>query len=426
MSIFTVLLPDIGEGVVEGEVIKWLKNVGDALAQDEPVVQIMTDKATVELPAVKPGKLAKQHIAEGKIAEKDKPLYDIELAAGVSAPQDSHGHKEAPKQEAQVSEKPQATKATASAPVLSATGKALATPATRKLARDLGIDINQVPGTGKGGRVTKEDLEGFLSGESDSAPVSSEARSGNLPAVTMSKTPVFVYEGDERIPLRGLRKVIAERLVESKTIVPHFAYFEEVDMTELKKLRNELKPLAEEAGAKLTYLPFFMKALTLAIKKFPIINSSIDLGTNEIVVHKKIHIGMATATKDGLIVPVIRDADQKSLIQLANDSQGIAQKTRDGKASSDELKGSTISITNIGSIGGLGATPIINYPEACILGMYKIQDRPVVRDGQIVIRSMMNISFCFDHRIVDGANGAEFCNYFIGLLNNPGRLILGS
>jgi pyruvate dehydrogenase E2 component (dihydrolipoamide acetyltransferase) len=426
MSIYTVLLPDIGEGVVEGEVIKWLKNVGDTLAQDEPVVQVMTDKATVELPAVKPGKLAKQHIAEGKIAEKDKPLYDIELAAGVSAPQDSHGHKETPKQETKVSEKPEAAKTTTSAPVLSATGKALATPATRKLARDMGININEVPGSGKGGRVTKEDLETFAGGESDSTPVISEARSGNLPTVAMSKTPVFVYEGDERIPLRGLRKVIAERLVESKTIVPHFAYFEEVDMTELMKMRGELKPLAEEAGVKLTYLPFFMKALSMAIKKFPVVNSSIDLATNEVVIHKKIHIGMATATKDGLIVPVIRDADQKSLVQLAADTQLIAQKTRDGKASSDELKGSTISITNIGSIGGLGATPIINYPEACILGMYKMQERPVVRDGQIVIRTMMNISFCFDHRIIDGANGAEFCNYFISLLNNPGRLILGA
>lgn len=420
MNIFTVLLPDIGEGVVEGEVVKWLKQVGEPLKQDEPVVQIMTDKATVELPAVKPGILAKQYIAEGKIAEKDKPLYDIELAAG-SQPAPAAAKTDLPK--ASTATAAAATTTPQPAPAVSSSvnsEKALATPATRKLARDLGIDINTIAGSGKGGRVTREDLQ---------KPQASAPATANLgsvpPPVPMSKTPVFQYEGDERIPLRGLRKVIAERLVESKTIVPHFAYFDEIDMTELMRLRSELKPLAEEAGVKLTYLPFFMKALSVAIRKFPAVNSSIDLSTNEIVIHHKIHIGMATATKDGLIVPVLKDADQKSILALAEQTQILASKTREGKAQSDELKGSTISITNIGSIGGLGATPIINYPECCILGMYKLQDRAVVRDGAIVIRPMMNISFCFDHRIVDGANAAEFVNYFISLLTKPGRLILG-
>lgn len=420
MSIFTVLLPDIGEGVVEGEVVKWLKNVGDELAQDELVVQVMTDKATVELPAVKPGKLATQHIKEGDIAYKDKPLYDIEVEGEVAQEAPKAAKKEAPKEEKSKAAPAKAAKTAPSAPARKDGEKALATPATRKVARDLGIDINDVPGSGKGGRVTAEDVKSFASGGSNAQA------SGNTPVVAMSSTPVFEYEGDERIPLRGLRKKIAERLVESKTVVPHFAYFDEIDMSNLVAMRKELKPLAEDMGAKLTYLPFFMKALTMTVKKFPMANSSIDLGTNEIVVHKKIHVGMATATDNGLIVPVIHDADQKSIVELARGTQELAQRTRDGSASSDELKGSTISITNIGSIGGLGATPIINYPECCILGIYKMQDRPVVRDGEIVIRPMMNISFCFDHRIVDGSNAAEFSNYFISLLEDPRKLLLGA
>jgi pyruvate dehydrogenase E2 component (dihydrolipoamide acetyltransferase) len=239
-------------------------------------------------------------------------------------------------------------------------------------------------------------------------------------------TPVHEYEGDERIPLRGIRKIIAERMVESKHIVPHFAYFDEVDLSELVNLRKELKSEAAEQGVKLTYLPFFLKAISLAIPKFPAVNASLDLGTQEVVYHQVQHIGMAVATENGLLVPVVRDVAQKSILQIAQEVEDLANRTREGTIKSEELKGSTITVSNIGSIGGLFATPIINYPEVAILGMTRLQERAVVRKSQIVVRHMMNLAWCFDHRIVDGAVGAHFSNEVIRYLENPSRMLLGT
>lgn len=414
-EILTVNLPDIGEGVVEGEVIAWLKAVGDDLAQDEPVVQVMTDKATVELPAVKPGKLAKQHVQVGVLAIKDKPLYDIEVSGSAKG--------EAPSKK---EEKP-AAKATpekveqpvpASKPQPPATGqKALASPSTRHYAREKGVNIHEVSATGKGGRVTRDDIDRHLAGGSSSMPIFGSAR---------TSTPVFNFADDERVPLRGIRKIIAERMVESKHTIPHFAYFDEVDLTELVALRKELKEEAAAMGSKLTYLPFFVKAFSLAIPKFPQVNASLDLSTQEVVYHKVQHVGMAVATDNGLVVPVLRDVNKKSILELCVEIEDLAERTRNGQIKSEELKGSTITISNIGSIGGLFATPIINYPEVAILGMTRLQERAVVRQGQIVVRHMMNLAWCFDHRIVDGAVAAQFSNEIIRFLENPSRMLLGS
>ncbi|MCJ8345499.1 2-oxo acid dehydrogenase subunit E2 [bacterium] len=414
----TVCLPDIGEGVVEGEVVEWLKNIGDTVEQDEPVVQVMTDKASVELPAVHPGILIKQFIATGDIAMKDKPLYDLEVADGVGS------LKSDKKEEKAVEAAPEKTKedskkACPLAKTVKTSGeKSLATPASRKVARDLGVDINLVAGSGKGGRVTKEDIENYKNTGSSSVPIFSSQR--------VASTPVHNLEGDERTPLKGLRKIIADRMVESKSIVPHFAYFDEVDLTKLVKLRSELKEDAKAMGIKLTYMPFFIKAISLALEKFENVNASIDLSTNELVVHKVHNVGMAVATDKGLIVPVIKDVANKSILELAKDVSTLAQKTRDGKITTGDLQGSTITVSNIGSVGGLFATPIINYPEVAILGMTKLQERAVVRDHEIVIRSMMNLAWCFDHRVVDGSVAAHFSNEVIALLENPNMILLRS
>tara|TARA_Y100000589_G_scaffold42337_1_gene35519 strand:- start:5217 stop:6494 length:1278 start_codon:yes stop_codon:yes gene_type:complete len=422
-DIFTVNLPDIGEGVVEGEVVEWLKKEGDVLAQDEPVVQVMTDKATVELPAVYPGVLSKQYISVGSIAVKDKPLYDITLDESVEAKGAKPAEAKKPDEEIETAsaaeEAPQALKEAAQPAISRPTGqKALATPATRHYARSKNVDINLVPGSGKGGRVTKADIDVFLSGGS----------SGPVPifAGPNVSTPVHNLEGDERVPLKGVRKIIAERMVESKHIVPHFAYFDEVDLTQLVKLRKKLKADAADRGTKLTYLPFFVKAISNALLSYPQANSSIDLSTQEIVYHKVHNFGIAVATENGLIVPVVRDVRSKTLMELADEINDLATRTKEGKAKPEELKGSTITISNIGAIGGLFVTPIINYPEVAILGMTKLQERPVVRNGEIVVRSMMNLAWCFDHRVVDGAVSAEFSNEIIRYLESPGRLLLDS
>lgn len=410
----TVCLPDIGEGVVEGEVVEWLKNVGDTVEQDEPIVQVMTDKASVELPAVHPGVLSKQYIVEGDIAIKDKALYDLAVSDDVTT-KETKSPEEKPAEK--IEEKAQVT-TTSIAPAKTTGEKSLATPATRKVARDLGVDINLVAGSGKGGRVTKEDVQNYKNTGSSSVPIFSSQR--------VASTPVHDLEGDERVQLKGLRKIIADRMVESKSIVPHFAYFDEVDLTKLVDLRGQLKQDALDLGIKLTYMPFFIKAVSLALTKFEAVNSSLDLSTNELVIHKVHNVGMAVATDKGLIVPVIKDVANKSILEIAQEVNTLAQKTRDGKITTNELKGSTITVSNIGSVGGLFATPIINYPEVAILGMTKLQERAVVRDHEIVIRSMMNLSWCFDHRVVDGSVAAHFSNEVIALLENPNMILLRS
>jgi len=252
-----------------------------------------------------------------------------------------------------------------------------------------------------------------------------------LPASTPAKPYVFpplpaAPEGavEERVPIRGLRKRIAEKMTRSKQIIPHFSYVDEVEMTDVIRLREQMKPACEAKGIKLTYLPFVIQALIPALKKFPFLNASLDDQKNEIVVKRYYHIGIATNTNDGLTVTVLHDADRKSILEIASDLQGLTARAREGKSTMADVTGSTFTITSAGSIGGLMAMPIINHPEVAILGVFKLQERPVVRDGQIVIRSMMNLSLSLDHRVVDGAVAAEFMNELIGNLQQPGRTLL--
>jgi pyruvate dehydrogenase E2 component (dihydrolipoamide acetyltransferase) len=418
-------LPDIGEGVVEGEVVKWLVAEGADVEEDQPIVEIMTDKATVEIPSPKTGKIMKLFWQEGQVCPVGQPLVLIaaeggaamapaQLAPAVAAVDANPGAKA----------EPQATStASLAAPALQAQAapsngqKALAAPATRKLARDLGIDIQQVGGSGPHGRVTKEDVNTAPAGGQPQATASTtQAKPQAAPLVTSGAV--------ERIPLRGLRKKIAEKMVLSAFTAPHVTTFDEVDMTALVELRKRMKPKAEERGVKLSYMPFIMKAVIAALRKFPLFNASLDDATHEIVVKRDIHLGFAAATDNGLMVPVIKHADQKSLLAIARDMGEIAARTRDGKASLDELTGSTFTISNVGSIGGLFATPIINHPEVAILGVNKIQRRPMERDGQIVLRDMMYLGLSFDHRVNDGSEAVQFLNTVIGYLQDPETLLM--
>lgn len=357
-DIYTVNLPDIGEGVVEGEVIQWLKNIGDPITQDEPVVIVMTDKATVELPAPKPGRLAKQYFSPGEKATLHKPLYDIELSAEVK--------------------------------------KALATPAMRRIAKEQGIDLNQVAGTGKEGRVTSQDLE----------------------------KPRGAHTGSEE-PLIGIRKLMAEKMAESKRTIPHFSYFQEVDVTRLVQMRENFKKKAASEGIQVTYIPFFIKALSLTIQKFPIMNSMVDMAAKKVLFHENHNIGIAMSTDLGLIVPVVKEAQKMSLEETIRAFEEIKAHASSNKLQPKDMKEATITISNFGAFGngGLWATPIINFPEVAILAVNKIQKRPHVKGDQLEVCDMLNLSWTFDHRIIDGSLAAQISHHFANLIHNPAGLL---
>lgn len=435
---FDFRLPDIGEGVVDGELVAWRVKPGDEVAEDQAMFEVMTDKATVEIPSPRRGRIVATFGKEGEVLKVGDVVVTIEMAPGQTAPI-MHGHgtsapsaKPASPEASCVSTQlagslpaslPQPevpTEVPASLPeeyqVTTPSGRVLATPATRKLARDLGVDIQRVPGTGPSGRVTKADVQAFLEPKVASQPAI--ALAATAPAV--AATPLL----EERIALRGLRKKISEKMVQSKFTAPHFTYMDELDATKLIAMRSDARKAAETQGAKLTYLPFIMKAVVAALKKFPLLNASLDDARGEIVVKKYYHLGIAVAGENGLIVPVIKDVDKKSLVQLAREVAEVAERARVGRNHPDELKGGTFTISSIGSVGGLFATPIINHPEVGILAVMKIKERPVVKDGQIAIGQVMNLALSFDHRVVDGSVGADFTNEVIRYLENPSTLMI--
>lgn len=429
-------LPDIGEGIHEGEVVKWLVKEGDVVKEDQPIVQVMTDKATVEIPAPAGGRIAKIHAAEGKVALVGSVLVTIDTAGGAApkaapapaAPANGPIHAAAgpahkPGIDTMISREVVRAVAEAQAAVAApvarkVNGKVLAAPATRKLAREMGIDIGTVAGSGPNGRVLKDDLKRLVS--SPTRVMSVPAAAAPAPA----PVPVASAATDERIPLRGLRKLIAENMHRSKSTAAHYTYVEEVDVTELVALRASAKKTAESRGARLTYLPFIIKAVVAGLKEFPYVNASLDDAAGEIILRKSYHIGVAAATDEGLMVPVVKDCDRKTVLQLARELDDLANRTRAKRATREELKGSTFTITSLGSMGGLFATPVINWPEVAVMGVHKIAKRPWVVNDQIVIRDIMLLSLSLDHRVVDGAVGAQFMNRVVELLQNPGLLLL--
>ncbi len=418
---FEFKLPDIGEGVVEGEIVRWIVKEGESVREDQPIVEVMTDKATVEITSPKSGVIEKIPNKEGSVVPVGGVLCVIGEGKGAPKKEAAPAAAPAPAR----AERPGAPKAEPAAPASAppptaspnrGNGLVLATPATRKMAREMGVDIRAVQGTGPHGRITRDDVKRSTDG-GKAAPAPARPAAAPAPAAAGA---------EERVALRGLRKRIAEAMVKSKFTAPHFTYIEEVDVTELVTLREEAKAIAQAKGVKLTYLPFVVKALIQGLRQFPMMNASLDEAKGEIVLKRYYHIGIATHTTNGLLVPVVRDADKKTILAIASEISDLSERARGGKATSDELRGSTFTITSTGNVGGVLATPIINHPEVAIMGVHVIKDRPAVRNGQIVARKMMNLSLSFDHRVIDGQIGAEFTNVVKQYLEEPKLLLLES
>lgn len=415
-------LPDVGEGIHEGEIVKFHVQEGDTVKEDDVLAEVQTDKAVVEIPVPVNGTVTKLNAKEGEILEVGSVLAVFDTGDGVAAEQ--------PVSQPEEKAAPAAESATTAAkPARSGDGKSgkqvLAMPSVRKKARELGIDITQVEGTGKNGRVTFADLEAFQSGGAKPTEEPAAVAAPQAEQAEEKKAAPVSREGDEeRIPLRGMRRTIAKRMAQSMYTAPHVTVMDEVDASELIEMRKWAKPMAEQREIKLTYLPFIIKALTAALREFPYLNASLDEENEQIIIKKYYHMGIATATEDGLVVPVIRDVDRKSIFQLAGEIKDVTTRTRDRKAGVEELKGSTFTITNIGSFGGQFFTPIINYPEVAIFGMGKMADRPVAVDGEVVVRPIMNVSLSIDHRLIDGDVAARFLNRVKELLENPKLLMM--
>jgi len=410
VATFEFKLPDLGEGVVEGEIVKWLVKPGDTVQEDQGVVELMTDKATVTVPAPRAGKVVSLHGKEGEIAKVHHPLLTLEVQGGAAAP-------------VEVAHSPGAAAAAASAPAAQAravesSAKVLATPVTRRMAREHGIDLAAISGTGSQGRVLKADVQAALDlGRAE--PVQAPPRAKLVPLPSAG--------ADQRIPIRGLRRKIAEKMVRSKFTAPHSLFVEEVDVTELVSLRKRLNAQLAESGdsLKVSFLPFVCKALVPVFRKYPSLNANFDDAAHELVQRGSFHFGIAAATDEGLTVPVVKDVDRLTVRQLAEEISRLAAGARDRTLKLDELSGGTFTITSLGTNGGLFAMPIINYPEVAILGIHRIRKRPVVTDDdEIVVREMMNVSLSFDHRVIDGLVAAEAVGALVQLLEHPESLLL--
>jgi 2-oxoisovalerate dehydrogenase E2 component (dihydrolipoyl transacylase) len=448
------LLPELAESVVEGEVVRWIVAEGQSIKRDDPMIEVMSDKVTVELPSPYTGILEKHLVKEGDVIPVRTPIARI-IEAQESEKRKEKGEKsvevngvrsntEATNQSQDDGDKNslfQAVKPTTEENVFQirkgdttqsqpaqketgAYGRVLAVPAARRLARELGVNLEQIPGSGENGRVRVEDVKKYAAGEQGSR---GEREKHLLPAFKSIeyKTPQGYEVLEQRIPVRGLRRAISQQMVASHLQSVRTLHVDEADMTGLVKLREKLKPIAEKKNVKLSYLPFIMKAVVAALKAFPMLNASLDESTNEIVRKAYYNLGMAVAMDAGLVVPVLHNVDKKGILELAQSIQDLASKARDNKLASEDVKGGTFSVTNIGSLGGLFSFPIINVPEAAILGVHSIKKRPVVLDDDsVVARQMVYLSLSFDHRIVDGAEAAMFTSYLIEILENPERLML--
>jgi len=442
---FNFYMPDIGEGVVEGEIVAWKVKEGDRVKLDQPLVDVMTDKATVELPSPRAGTITRINFKDGQICPVGQILVVIEDDGAVASPEPSksengHGHGQAPATRPAASA-PASGAGTAiqvvdrtappsggadgrgHAPVVEATAsrlRVLATPATRRLARQLGVEIGRVPATGKHGRVTTQDVRGY-SPNGGQVP---DAGSG-APA-RPQHAPIAIARGgeEERIPLRGIRKKIAEAMARSVHTAAHFTYVEEIDMTELVSVRERAKARAAERGVRLNYLPFIVKAVVSGLKRWPQLNASLDEQTQELVRKKYYHIGIAAQGPQGLAVSVVREADRRSIFDLSREIDRLGEAVKSGSATREDLTGSTFTISSLGKLGGVLATPIINFPEVAILGVHKIEERPAVRNGQIVARHLMNLSISVDHRLADGWDGAMFLQDVKTLLEDPTTMFM--
>jgi pyruvate dehydrogenase E2 component (dihydrolipoamide acetyltransferase) len=412
-TIIDFKLPDVGEGIAEGEIVKWLVEVGDSVKEHQSVVEVMTDKATVEVPAPAAGRITRLLAKAGEVVPVGKVIFSLTTAAAAPVA--------APAREPVLAALPAPA---ARAPATSrADDKVLAVPSARRVARELGIDLASVPGSGRGGIVRRSDVEAFASaGKTASKPPAA------APAAPPSIVSIAPGARETRTPFRGVRRKIAEAMSRSVHTAAHFTVVEEVDVTDLVRLREEAKGIGAESNVKVTFMPFIMKATALGLAKFPELNGHLDEATQEIVTYGYVNLGIAIDTPNGLIVPVVKEVQSKGVLQLAAELADLADRTRAGKVKPEDLKGSTFSITNAGNIGGIFATPIINFPDIAILGVHRIMKKPGVVEtpegDKIEVRQYMNVSCSVDHRLADGADGARFLVYLKKLLENPGLLAL--
>jgi pyruvate dehydrogenase E2 component (dihydrolipoamide acetyltransferase) len=434
MSKFEFKLPDIGEGVTEGEIVTWLVGVGDGVAEDQDLVEVMTDKATVTIGAPKAGKVAELKGEVGDVVPVGEVLVVLDLTgAAAETPAAAPEPVAAPAA-------PQETKASAvgdikevlpgtaerqAAPVGNGgyySDKPLAAPATRKLARELDVDLRQVVPSGPNQRVTREDVEAHARGGAGaaSAPVAKAPAPAALPPAPRPS----VSRSDERVPIRGMKRRVFENMARSKRTAAHFTYWEECEASELMALRSRIKGFAEAEGVRLNFLPLIIKAVVAALRRNPTLNAVIDDEAGELVLKGTFDIGIAVATEQGLIVPVLRNADQLGIIEIAKEIDRLGAEARAGKARREDLGGSTFTVTSLGKLGGSFATPVINYPEVAILYVPEIKKKPVVKNDEIVVGNVMNLGVSFDHRVIDGHTGASFAQDVAGFLEDPERLLL--
>ena len=436
---FQFKMPDIGEGIHEGEIVKWFIKPGDKVQEDDVLCEIQNDKAVVEIPSPVEGTVIEVLIGEGTVATVGQVLvtFDAPGYEGLQFKGD-HGEDEAPKQEEKpAAPVPEAKQEVASVPAPAPTAPAqqaevdpnrriIAMPSVRKYAREKGVEIRLISGTGDNGRILKSDIDTFLSGGAP-APQAAATPVAETTAAEAPKTAAPIPQGEypeTREKMSGIRKAIAKAMVNSKHTAPHVTLMDEIDVTKLVSHRKKFKEVAAAKGIKLTFLPYIVKALTSALREFPALNTSLDDATSEIIHKHYYNIGIAADTEKGLLVPVVKEADRKSVFTISNEINELAGKARDGKLAPNEMKGASCTISNIGSAGGQWFTPVINHPEVAILGVGRIAEKPIVRNGEIVAAPVLALSLSFDHRMIDGATAQNALNHIKRLLNDPELLLM--
>jgi 2-oxoisovalerate dehydrogenase E2 component (dihydrolipoyl transacylase) len=428
MTRYVFKMPDLGEGTVEAELVTWHVKVGELVTEDQVMAEVMTDKAAVEVPAPVTGRVTSLNAQPGDMVRVGSELIVFETeSAEVEATVDAEATAEAAAPRAQSSAAPMQASAPAPAATAAAaapahvapvhTGRIKASPATRRRAREAGVDLALVRGTGPSGRITRQDFDAVLEGAA-AAPAATGV--SERPAVT----GLVKLTGVEEIKVIGVRRLIAQRMTDAKRNIPHFAYVEEVDVTELESLRSHLNGRLPKGTAPLSYLPFLVSALVRVLRDFPQCNALHDAERNLLVRHQGVHVGIATQTPDGLKVPVVRHAEARGLWDLADEIRRVSEAAKAGKATKEELTGSTITVTSLGKLGGIASTPIINAPEMGIIGVNKAVERPVVLNGSITVRRLMNLSSSWDHRFVDGYDAAAMIQALKDLLEHPATIFI--
>ena len=414
MSRYVFKLPDLGEGTVSSEIVAWRAKVGDVVDEDEPLVEMSTEKAVIEVPSPVAGRIVALSGNPGDVVAVGAELVVFETGEAGVALAPSPGAAPAPAPAPSPSPSPVAGPAAASEPPAGAARRVMASPATRRRAREAGINLAAVPGSGPGGRIERGDLEAVLGGgapaAAEQAPPSARGRA--------------LRSGVEEVKIIGVRRVIAERMSAAKRNIPHFSYVEEIDVTELESLRSHLNSRLPKGAAGFTYLPFLVAALTRVLESFPQCNAHYDAERNVVLRHAAVHVGVATQTPDGLKVPVVRHAESLTLGAIAAEIRRVSEAARTGKATRAELGGSTITVTSLGKLGGIVSTPVINAPEVAIIGVNKAVERPVVVGGAIAVRRIMNLSSSFDHRFVDGFDAAAMIQALKERLEHPATIFI--